>query len=233
MDTTSELGKRYGKLVVIARDGSDNNRKAMWKCQCDCGNICRARTSDLHKGHTTSCGCNRGGQNLKNLLGQRFGTLTVVKRMGSNAQHEAMWECQCDCGNTIIVSGHHLRDGHTKSCGCQKSQGELWLHQWFSQHHINYSIQYTFTDLKDIKLLKFDFAIIVDGQLRLVEYDGPQHFYASSGWNDEDHLKYTQKHDEMKNDYCIQHNIPLLRLRFSLSDLEKDQLLKEFLGVRE
>ena len=29
MDTTSELGKRYGKLVVIARDGSDNNRKAM------------------------------------------------------------------------------------------------------------------------------------------------------------------------------------------------------------
>lgn len=29
-----------------------------------------------------------------------------------------MWECMCDCGNTTIVAGNHLRSGETKSCGC-------------------------------------------------------------------------------------------------------------------
>ena len=29
-----------------------------------------------------------------------------------------MWDCQCDCGNLVTVSGANLRAGITKSCGC-------------------------------------------------------------------------------------------------------------------
>lgn len=54
------------------------------------------------------------------LTGQRFGRLVVL---GLAEKHdfqtrEKVWECQCDCGNRILVRGYSLRHGVTKSCGC-------------------------------------------------------------------------------------------------------------------
>ena len=60
---------------------------------------------------------------LKNLLGQKFGRLTVVSRapnvVYSSNRQRAMWSCNCDCGNkNIVVSGYALTSGRTQSCGC-------------------------------------------------------------------------------------------------------------------
>ena len=33
-----ETGKKYNKLTVLERDGSNSQGRAMWLCQCDCGN---------------------------------------------------------------------------------------------------------------------------------------------------------------------------------------------------
>ena len=55
---------------------------------------------------------------LIDLTGQRFGRLTVLKRHSENIDNRPAWLCQCDCGNTKIVSGHSLREHYTKSCGC-------------------------------------------------------------------------------------------------------------------
>lgn len=57
---------------------------------------------------------------VKDITGQRFGKLTAVSLVGMKT-HQAMWECQCDCGNTTIVSVSHLLSGHTKSCGCMRT----------------------------------------------------------------------------------------------------------------
>ena len=58
------------------------------------------------------------------LTGQRFGLLTVVSRAhkdpGSTTHH--LWECKCDCGNTVLVRGPSLRKGITKACGCMKGK---------------------------------------------------------------------------------------------------------------
>lgn len=50
-------GERFGRLVVIGKSHTDNNKKIVWKCLCDCGNEALARTHDLKTGHTNSCGC--------------------------------------------------------------------------------------------------------------------------------------------------------------------------------
>jgi hypothetical protein len=50
-------------------------------------------------------------------VGERIGKLTVVRRVENQRQH-ARWECLCECGQTIVVRGDHLRDGKTTSCGC-------------------------------------------------------------------------------------------------------------------
>jgi len=56
--------------------------------------------------------------NCKDMTGKKFGRLTVISRAGRNKYGYATWNCLCDCGNTVVVSGKSLRDGNTKSCGC-------------------------------------------------------------------------------------------------------------------
>lgn len=61
---------------------------------------------------------------LKDLTGQKFGKLTVIKRHGTrvspSGQKKAQWLCKCDCGNESIVDSRNLVSGHTLSCGCSK-----------------------------------------------------------------------------------------------------------------
>jgi hypothetical protein len=55
---------------------------------------------------------------LHDLTGQRFGRLTVIRRVESDHHRQTRWLCRCDCGVEREVRGRSLRSGHTKSCGC-------------------------------------------------------------------------------------------------------------------
>ena len=61
--------------------------------------------------------------NVKNLCGQRFGRLVVIKDSGKRSRdRHILWLCQCDCGNLKEISGNSLKRGLTKSCGCLLSE---------------------------------------------------------------------------------------------------------------
>lgn len=49
-------GKRYGSLTVLGKSQTVN-RKAMWRCRCDCGEEKIVRGSHLRTGVIVSCGC--------------------------------------------------------------------------------------------------------------------------------------------------------------------------------
>lgn len=56
---------------------------------------------------------------IKELTGKRFGRWTVIRRSYPNGKNwRVEWLCKCDCGTERIVSGNHLKDGSSKSCGC-------------------------------------------------------------------------------------------------------------------
>ena len=55
---------------------------------------------------------------FKDLTGQKFGRLTVIEQASVNTRREILWLCKCDCGKKCVTSGHDLKNGHTKSCGC-------------------------------------------------------------------------------------------------------------------
>jgi len=59
MPKVEMLGKRFGRLVVIAEgEKRQNSRECRWICKCDCGNVTHPICgSDLRNGHTKSCGC--------------------------------------------------------------------------------------------------------------------------------------------------------------------------------
>ena len=56
------------------------------------------------------------------LTGQRFGKLTVIKRLTNDKYKKAVWLCQCDCGNLKQATSNNLRRGLIKSCGCIKGK---------------------------------------------------------------------------------------------------------------
>ncbi len=65
-----------------------------------------------------------GGHSRKkvDLTGQRYGHLTVLGP-AENIGTRTAWRCLCDCGQEAVIKTHHLRCGHTKSCGCLYGPG--------------------------------------------------------------------------------------------------------------
>jgi hypothetical protein len=115
-------GRRFGRLIVLSLYGRDKYGNTTWKCKCECGNETIVVRRSLCNHNTQSCGClHRELQSkrfLKDLTGQIFERLTVIKRHGKDGRGEALWLCKCECGNETIVLGSNLRTKHTRSCGC-------------------------------------------------------------------------------------------------------------------
>ncbi|MGS1095841.1 hypothetical protein ACVCNR_14785 [Aquamicrobium terrae] len=125
-------GKRFGRLVVLAREGRSRSGKLLWRCICDCGTEKVVFGANLRNGKTKSCGCIRREQLLArpnpgrtnprprraDLIGQKFGRLTVLRRAGKTSNGEATWACRCECGGDKEATTYNLRCGLTKSCGC-------------------------------------------------------------------------------------------------------------------
>lgn len=67
---------------------------------------------------------------LKNLIGQRFGKLTVLDRAQSkvdkSGRKRTMWSCQCDCGSdAVVVSADYLKRSECPSCGCEAKKNKI------------------------------------------------------------------------------------------------------------
>ena len=62
---------------------------------------------------------------LKDLTGNRYGKLTVIKEGDIYIHNKTMkttkkWVCRCDCGKIVEVRQDNLRSGFSKSCGCMR-----------------------------------------------------------------------------------------------------------------
>lgn len=116
IDLTS---RKFGRLTVIE---SDTSRKGVyWICKCECGNTKSIKSNSLLSGVSKSCGCLQSNLRTNNLIGQKFGKLTVVERTSTPnrpTEHHAYWLCLCECGNNHIARGSDLKNGNVQSCGC-------------------------------------------------------------------------------------------------------------------
>ena len=221
LDLTNQ---NFGELTVIKPAASRQDRYTRWVCKCSCGKEVEIRTDYLTSGHTTSCGhIKEQVFGLKNLVGQKFGKLTVIQNLPPENK-----KCQCECGNIIIVKTYNLINGNTQSCGCLKSKGELKLNNLLTELNIKYETQYSFDDCRfpqTNRLAYFDYAIFQNEKLyMLIEYDGLQHFV---GWNyDKNSLSHIQEYDKFKEEYCQKNNIPLIRIPYTnLNKINKEYLL--------
>lgn len=56
------------------------------------------------------------------LIGQRFGSLVVIDRSDQVDDGYIVWQCRCDCGNSISVNTKRLKRGTITNCGCRPKE---------------------------------------------------------------------------------------------------------------
>ena len=72
---------------------------------------------------------------------------------------------------------------------------------------------------------RFDFYV---NNSYLIEYDGTTHYVPIGGWNNEKSVQNQQERDAIKNQWCKENNIPLIRIPYThLKDLCIEDLLLE------
>lgn len=200
----------YSHLTVIELDiKSKPKKERQWLCKCDCGNpnLISTRGSSLRNGHTKSCGeCA-----FYQIKGKKYGKLKVIER---DLNKSGNLICKCDCGNITYANTDILNKGQKNSCGCLKiSTGELRIKQLLDLNNISYEREKRFKDL-----LKYRFDFYVEDKY-VIEFDGEQHFHSETGgWNTEEHLKKLQMNDAIKNQWCKDNHIPIIRIPYYFKD---------------
>jgi len=117
------VGEKYGRLTTIQKAGHSNDHHLLWECRCDCGNITLVQSNNLGKS-TFSCGCfarDRSRQTNSrfddDVIGEKFGRLTVLGISEERASGHIVLKCMCDCGNVTHVHASHIGKS-SRSCGC-------------------------------------------------------------------------------------------------------------------
>lgn len=213
------IGTKINKWTALRFDHSRSKTDVI--CQCECGTIKPVNLQNLINNKSKDCGCGRKKKlsetRLNNLVGQRFGKLTVIELLPErNNLKRCMYRCHCDCGNETIVAAISLRTNHTQSCGCLTSKGNMKIKQILSNMNVDYKAEYQI----NINNTYYRFDFYLPQYNLMIEYDGEQHFAPARfcGPNDERNLaefKKTQEHDMIKNQYCLEHNINLLRIPYT------------------
>lgn len=232
------VGNKYGRLTILEILPSSGATKV--RCICDCGNEYIGCQTDIVSGHTKSCGCLHkevtSQANTKDWTGciSKYG-IEFLYQDCMNEKGQWLWKCRCGiCKNEFTALPAKVNNGHITSCGCRiQSAGEEYINSLLQEFNVNFIPQYKFDDCKLKYVLRFDFAIIKNQNvLGLIEYDGKQHFEPIEFFGGKDGFEKTKERDRIKNTYCKSHNIPLLRLPYTLSTDEiKTEIYEYYLSL--
>ena len=243
------IGKTYNYLTILERDEeykkkiNPKNANAYYKCRCKCGKIISGRINAIVSGEIKSCGCMKEEQDkinlipnkMKDLTGQKFGHLLALSPFKNSKyqKNEYWWHCKCDCGNFTDVRESCLVQGFTHSCGClQISSGEEQIIQILKENNIKYLHDYAF--FKDLKLPsggigRYDFILLDNNYhpYKLIEYDGIQHYKPVQWFGGEKAFNKLQLNDKVKNEYAKKHNLPLVRIPYTITKITLDMILSD------
>ena len=129
-------------------------------------------------------------------------------------------------GEFLSAPENHI-DGRTGCPNCLVSKGELKISHFLNSLNILFYRNYKINECKNIHPLKFDFFL---PQLnKAIEYDGQQHF--SSKWLGEKNFQQIQFNDSLKNEFCNNNEIPLLRIKYDDKNYQ-DKIIKFLNGIR-
>ena len=214
----SQLAEKFSGEYKLMSKYERTDRKVLMKHNIEkCGYEYDVTPNQILHGHgCPKCSGSLGKSNeqfledLKSVHGGDYSPLDeyVADKSKMDVRHNK-------CGNIWGVTPNNLLSGH--GCPmCKSSMGEKRIFKVLSELGVNFKTQFRMSGCKNNRELPFDFAVFdFDGELSfLIEFDGMQHFNKVGYWGGDTKLKLTQKHDEIKNEYCSENGLNLIRIPY-------------------
>lgn len=193
--------------------------------------------------HLRGCGCPKCGGKLKLTLEEFIQRANKIHGQG-RYDYSKVEYVNINTEIIIICPNHNepyefkqIPNTHLLGCGCplcSESKGASKIRMFLIKNNIEFETEKTFDECKNKKLLKFDFYI--PSKNLCIEYDGECHF-KHINWNGkytdeqlEENLKLYRLRDKIKNEYCKNNGINLLRISYN-EDVE-EKLTKYFKNIR-
>lgn len=158
-----------------------------------------------------------------NLIGTRSGFLECIDISSGDGGTTVLCKCHCGCNKEVEVSMSNFKLKRVMSCGENSTSfGEKVIEHYLQNNKIEYRKEYTYDDLKSPRgyKLRYDFALNINGEIVLIEFDGTQHkedkgHFTGSIYSD---FEYRKLCDELKDNYAKALNIKLFRIDYTNSE---------------
>jgi hypothetical protein len=210
------------------------NQDTPLKIQCQCGREFYRKFAKFKKQKPCCTYCspqtNWNFEMIKEYIENNSNCILISKEY--HTVHDKI-ELRCECGNIFKITFKQFQDGKFLCNDCTKrSLGERRVREFLVKEKIKYIDQYKTIDCKNERSLPFDFAVIVNDKVyTLIEYDGEQHYEPVKGWGGDKRLQYIKQNDQIKDQYCQDYNIPLIRIPYWEFDNIEKILTEKLNGV--
>ena len=214
---TNEIHKnKYDYSLVEYKSACDNKKIEI---VCPIHGMFKQQPSS----HMNGCGCPK-------CANKEHGKHNAINRdifiHRSNEIHKNKYDYSLvNCSNVqtkvkIICRKHgifeQLPSVHMNGCGCsscQNSKGEDKIKTFLDENKIIYKKEHSFKDCRYKLPLKFDFYLPYHNIC--IEYDGEQHFKKWHKGDTDENFNIRKNRDRIKNDYCKNKSIELLRIHYT------------------
>lgn len=211
-------GMTFGELRVLHIDKNKKNR-IHWMCQCSCGK--KASVSSLaltRKDGTKSCGCKAPIKKdfTINDVRQKISELSECELLSTeyiNAHRKLLFKCSC--GKEFQRSWANFTNKNKRKCpSCTKKESSLEreVREILEQMKEVFLQQYTFDECRNEMVLPFDFYM--PEKNIAIEVDGVHHFKPIDYYGGEEQFKKQNIRDEIKNNFCKDNGIKLIRIPY-------------------
>ena len=194
-----------------------------------CGNIFTTSLSSLtnSSGHCKECGvkvCTDAGRLTPNEVEHRINSVNGNKLLNKEeyvSNNTVNLKIKCGgCGDiftTSLANYEYSKTDRCPSCSHFRSKGEKIIYECLKEQNVIFEEQKKFDNCRDSRMLPFDFYL--PNRKMIIEFDGRQHFEPVFG---EESFQATKKHDEIKNNFCTNNNINLVRIPYYWGEYIED-----------
>lgn len=215
------------KITIICSEGHEFVTTPMSHLQCSGGcTECKNEKTKIRFSKSKS-----GKYLSNNFISKEFDknkNSISIHEISLNSGKKVWWICS-NCKNSYEARVSD-RIGHNSGCPkCKSSKGEKEIINTLNKNNIIFKHQYLFKDLIIGKgRYKCDFYLPQYNMI--IEFDGQQHFnYNNRGWNTKKNHIETLRRDQIKNQFCKDNKIKLIRIPYTKQDQIEEILTREYL----